>query len=201
MAADQPLQVTVHMDWHEVNERGAAFFTAFEHALEKRFRDVMLLALKAAQRNAPVGDHNYAIEDLSEIRRAGGSSSSRPANPGGFAIQNSGKHRISKVPGGTLRRALTMLVAGSIKEMLTGQVGVPDSSPAAKYAHIAEIGGTIAAKKARYLRFSPDGQTIIFKPVVHRAAKPYIWPALLEIWPAVQAVPHLAWEEARAAVA
>lgn len=189
-------EVVVHVDLHEVEARGDEFFRAFEAALLQLFREVMMLALKMAQSLAPKGDHNYAIEDLEEVRRAGGSTSSRPANPGGFAMQQPSKLRIRKVPGGTLRRALTVVIL-EVGETVTAKLGVPDTSPAAKYAHIAETGGIVQAKNVRYLRFSPDGQIVIFKPVVHRAAHPYVMPALMYVWPLMQKVPERAFEMAK----
>lgn len=190
----------VRIDMHEVLVRGDEFFRAYELALVRLFRELMIAALKVAQSLAPKGDHNYAIEDLDEVRRAGGSTSSRPANPGGFAITNDAKYAIRKVPGGTLRRALTMAIL-EVGEGVQAKLGVPDSSPAAKYAHIAEVGGTIAAKNARYLRFSPDGKTVIFKPVVHRSPHPYVMPALMYVWPLVQELPGKAFEIAKAETA
>lgn len=192
-------EVRVKIDLSEVKAKGALFFKEYERLLEAEFRKLMILALKMAQSLAPKGDHNYAIEDLDEVRRAGGSTSSRPGNPGGFAIQNSAKFAIHKVAGGTLRRALTMAVTTE-GELVSAKLGVPSSSPAAKYAHIAEIGGTIAAKNVRYLRFSPDGQVVIFKPVVHRAPHPYVIPALMYVWPLVQKLPQEVFELAKAAI-
>lgn len=207
-SADGSFEVKVSIDWRAAHAHGLLFFDAFERSLEKNFRHVMVLALKFAKAAAPKGDRNFAIEDLDEITRAGGSRNSRPANPRGFAITTDqrrlaatghGGYRIRKVPGGTLRRLLSMIVIKSSVELLEGRIGVPAGSPAEKYARIAELGGTIAAKKAKYLRYSPDGHTIVFKPVVHRSPHPYLLPTLLYVWPLVNEwLPQTAWAEATA---
>lgn len=191
----------VTLDLAEAKAQGDLFFAAYERAMVAHFRRAMLVALKAAQQFAPKGEHNYDIEDLDERTRAGGSRTSTVASQRGFAVDaaSTGKHRIRKVPGGALRRALQLAIEAALsEEMLTGHIGVASGSPAEAYARITELGGTIAAKRAKYLRFSPDGHTIIFKPVVHRDPHPYLLPALIYAWPEIQKVPQLAFEQAAA---
>lgn len=195
-------ELAVHFDWHRAEVHGPIFFEMFAKALEKEFRRTLVVALRAAQKFAPKGDRNYVIEDLDERTRAGGSTRSTPANPRGFAVQadfnaatGHGRWRVRKVPGGTLRRALALMVVGKAEE-LVGTIGVRAGSPAEKYARITELGGAIVAKKAKYLRYSPDGQTIVFKPVVHRPPHPYLLPALLFAWPLIEAAPVVAFEKA-----
>ncbi len=192
------MEFTTSLDLKEATASGAAFFAAFDRHLEVEFRRVMMVMLRFAQGRAPVGDHSYTIEDgPRERRRAGGSRSRHVAKPGGFVKHQGTGSRIRKVSGGTLRRALTVAIAATAGG-LGAQLGVPSDSPAAKYARIAEIGGTVAAKKAKYLRFSPDGQRIVFQPIVYRAPHPYAAPALAYAWPMVLEAPRRAFLAAKA---
>lgn len=194
------MEFTVELDMREAQRTTAEFMAAFDRHLETEFRRVLMLMLRQAQSNAPVGSGNYAIEDgRKERRRAGGSRSRHIAKPGGFVKLQGRDSRIRKISGGTLRRALTVEFEMATAQ-LRAQLGVPSGSPAAKYAEMAERGGTIAAKRVKYLRFSPDGQRIIFKPVVHRAPHPYLVPALTYAWPLVQAAPERAFQAAKAEV-
>jgi hypothetical protein len=155
-----------------VRERGALFIRAFDRHLRTEFERVLVATLAVAKARAPFGDHNWTID----------------WSGGGANIQS--------VPGGVLRRSLTFALTDMLDVGMVGQIGVPSASPAAKYARMAELGGTIHAKSGPYLIFSPDGQTVVRTAVVHREAHPYIIPALAYAWPLVKRIPELAFARA-----
>ena len=165
-AARATPKVSVSFNLQAAKDQGTIFFDSYRAALVSYFRECVMATLKTAKAFAPKGDHDYVIGHGTEIR---------------------------KVAGGTLRRALTAVVQTSQLE-LTGVIGVPADSPAAKYARMRELGGTIRAVHGPYLVFSPDGQSIVRTPVVHQDPHPYAQPALVWGFTQLTQVPSQAWE-------
>lgn len=194
-------RVTVKLDLGPAEAEGAAFFRAYQRNLVIFHGHVLVACLRVAQAFAPVGSRDFVIEDAGgKGRRSGHAPGNSPANPAGFATQpgtGSDDPVIRKSSGGTLRRALSLAQEVVGAELIRGTIGVAPGSAAEKYARMRELGGTISAKKGRYLRYSPDGQVIVFKPVVHQDPHPYLLPALLYAWPLLQEVPVKAFEAAK----
>ncbi len=176
MAGKEPtFDVVVNVDTASAVASGKEFFRVYNSFLRSSFREAVMATLKAAQAWAPKGDNDYMIDWT--VRP--------PA--------------IRKVSGGTLRRALTAVFDTTLSEVLVGIIGVPSTSPAAKYARMRELGGTITATKAPKLIFSPDGAHIVAVTSVHQEPRPYIIPALVFGWPLVKEVPAIAFRKASAA--
>lgn len=91
----------------------------------------------------------------------------------GYIIKNKLRGQVLKVKTGRLASSIDR------EEFLVGGGAVGRVGSNLKYARIHEMGGTIHATNAPYLKFLVDGRWIMTEQV-KIPARPYIWPSLIE---------------------